>query len=76
MTALLLAGKGRVVAGKRATRSTVKVPFPSRLNVVYYKSKTQTHRSVKCNSSASSFHIIIPNTWRPTCLQHCHLVTN
>jgi hypothetical protein len=35
MTALSLAGKGRVVAEKCATRTTVKVPFPLWLNTLY-----------------------------------------
>jgi hypothetical protein len=35
-TALSLAGKGRVVAEKRATRTTVKLPFAPWLNAVYY----------------------------------------
>jgi hypothetical protein len=34
MTALSLAGQGKLVAEKRATRSTVKVPFPPSLKVV------------------------------------------
>jgi hypothetical protein len=36
-TALPLAGKGRVVAEKRSTRSTVKVPFLPWLNTLYIK---------------------------------------
>jgi hypothetical protein len=35
MTALPLAGKGRVVAKKRATRDLFKTPFPRSLNVLY-----------------------------------------
>jgi hypothetical protein len=38
-TALSLAGKGRVVAEKRATRTTVKVPFPPWLNTLYMKDR-------------------------------------
>jgi hypothetical protein len=35
-TALSLAGKGRVVAEKRATRRSMKIPFPPCLNAVYF----------------------------------------
>jgi hypothetical protein len=35
MTALSLTGRGTVVAKKRATHTTVKVPFPPWLNIFY-----------------------------------------
>jgi hypothetical protein len=53
MTALLLAGKGRVVAEKRATRSTVKVPFPLWLNT-RYNSLTELHTPIITHKVFSS----------------------
>jgi hypothetical protein len=35
MTALSLAGKGRVVTEKHATRRSMEIPFPPCLNAVY-----------------------------------------
>jgi hypothetical protein len=35
-TALSLSGKGMVVAEKRSTRSVLQVPFPHRLNILYF----------------------------------------
>jgi hypothetical protein len=37
MTALSLAGKGRVVAEKRATQLSMKIPFSPCLKAVYIK---------------------------------------
>jgi hypothetical protein len=49
MTALSLAGKGRVVADKRATRRSMKIPFPPCLYAVYYWTSISCHHTMVGN---------------------------
>jgi len=45
------------------------------LIVLVSNGNRNTNRSIKCDSSAPSFHITVPNTWRPASLQNHHIVT-
>jgi hypothetical protein len=54
MTALLLAGKGRVVAEKRAMQRSMKIPFPSCLNAVYFINRRTSRYLADWNNTGKS----------------------